>query len=66
MFTFYMIFTIVFNIFVFIFWKDSTYKTVSVLENGEMVSKKVLLTDKERKDLYTPMELKIKDTNDEI
>ena len=66
MFTFYMIFTIVFNIFVFIFWKDSTYKTVSILENGEMVSKKVLLTDKERKDLYTPLELKIKDTNGEI
>jgi hypothetical protein len=66
MFSFYMMFTLVFNIFVHFNWKDSTHKTVQVLEDGKMVSKKIQLTDKERKELYTPVEFKIKDQNEEI
>ena len=61
-----MMFTLVFNIFVHFNWKDSTYKTVQVLEDGKMVSKKIQLTDKERKELYTPVEFKIKSQNEEI
>lgn len=66
MFVFYMAITLFFNIFVYISWKDSTHKTIDVLEDGKMVSKKIQLTDKERKDLYTPVEFRIKDTPDEI
>ena len=54
MFLFYMIFTFFFNIYVHFFWRDSTYRVEKVIENGEIIMKKIKLTDKERKDLYAP------------